>query len=141
MEGAEQKQQVRRAQVIQVTVPFLQKAKADKPVDLTQKYNRAACENLLKRQFFYTQSFEIYGGVSGFFDYGPLGAGIKSNIEQMWRQHFILEDDMLEISCTNIMAEDVLKTSVSTESLIFNTPISDTFLIDRDTLTSLRTSW
>ena len=66
---------------------------------------------MLKRQFFYTQAFEIYGGVSGLYDYGPLGAGIKANVEDMWRKHFILEDDMLEIACTNITLSDCLKTS------------------------------
>lgn len=49
--------------------------------------------------------------MSGFYDFGPLGATIKANIENLWRHHFILEDDMLEIFCTNIMLEDVLKAS------------------------------
>ena len=43
-------------------------------VDLTKKYKRKECENLLKQKFFYVPSFEIYGGVSGLYDYGPLGS-------------------------------------------------------------------
>ena len=82
-----------------------------KPVDFAKKYNRKECENLLKRQFFYTQSFEIYGGAAGFYDYGPLGSALKTNVENMWRQHFILEDDMLEMTCSNLILHDVLKTS------------------------------
>lgn len=80
---------------------------------MTKKYNRKECENLLKRQFFYIQSFEIYGGVAGLYDYGPLGSALKANIENLWRQHFILEDDMLELTTTNMTLSDVLKTSVS----------------------------
>jgi glycyl-tRNA synthetase len=74
---------------------------------------RKECEDLLKRKFFFVPSFEIYGGVAGLYDYGPLGSCLKSNVEQLWRQHFILEDDMLEVGCTNITPEEVLKTSVS----------------------------
>lgn len=85
--------------------------KDNKPVDYKKKYMRTECENLLKRQFFYAQAFEIYGGVSGLYDYGPLGSAIKTNVENLWRQHFILEDDMLELSCTNMVLSDVLKTS------------------------------
>jgi len=95
---------------------------------LAKKYNRVSCENLLKRQFFYSQAFDIYGGVSGLYDYGPLGAALKSNIEMLWRQHFVLEDDMLEVSCTNITLGSVLKTSVSfiygTRSNPINTPLT-----------------
>lgn len=66
------------------------------------------------RKFFYTQAFEIYGGVSGLYDYGPLGSALKAKVENHWRNHFILEEDMLEMTCTNMTLSDVLKTSVST---------------------------
>ena len=78
------------------------------------------CEDLLKRKFFYTQSFEIYGGVSGFYDFGPLGSSLKANLEAQWRKHFILEEDMLELTCTCITLSDVLKTSVSISIQLFN---------------------
>lgn len=79
--------------------------------DLSIKYSRKMCEDLLKRKFFYTPSFEIYGGVSGFYDFGPLGSAMKNNLEAYWRKHFILEEDMLELTCTCITLSDVLKTS------------------------------
>ena len=82
-----------------------------KPVDLAKKYRRKECEDLLKRKFFINNSFEIYGGCAGFFDFGPLGSALKSNVENLWRQHFVLEEDMLEITATCLMLEDVLKTS------------------------------
>ena len=66
---------------------------------------------MLKRKFFTIPSFEIYGGVAGFFDYGPLGCAVKNNIEQLWRQHFVLEEDMLEVGCSNLVLGDVLQTS------------------------------
>ncbi|CAF3843616.1 unnamed protein product, partial [Adineta steineri] len=58
---------------------------------------RLEMENLLKRRFFYDQSFSIYGGVNGLYDYGPVGCAIKTNIINLWRRHFILEEQMLEI--------------------------------------------
>jgi glycyl-tRNA synthetase len=67
----------------------------------------------LKQKFFYTPSFEIYGGVSGLYDYGPLGSQLKSNVEAIWRQHFVLEEDMLEVTCSNLTLDQVLETSVS----------------------------
>lgn len=79
--------------------------------DLAKKYKRKDVEDLLKRKFFTVPSFEIYGGVAGFFDYGPLGCAVKNNIEQLWRNHFVLEEDMLEIGCTSLMLGEVLKTS------------------------------
>jgi len=56
-------------------------AKKEKAVDLTKKYNRKECESLLIRKFFFTQAFEIYGGVAGLYDFGPLGSALKGNIE------------------------------------------------------------
>lgn len=79
--------------------------------DLAKKYKRKDVEDLLKRKFFTVPSFEIYGGVAGFFDYGPLGCAVKNNIEQLWRNHFVLEEDMLEIGCTSLMLGEVLRTS------------------------------
>jgi glycyl-tRNA synthetase len=49
--------------------------------------------------------------VSGFYDYGPLGCALKQNVETLWRNHFVLEEDMLEVSCSNITLDEVLKTS------------------------------
>ena len=40
-------------------------------------FDRVKMEDLLKRRFFYDQSFAIYGGVSGQFDFGPMGCAIK----------------------------------------------------------------
>ena len=83
----------------------------EKTVKLVDKYQRKKVEDLLKRRFFVIQAFEIYGGVAGLFDFGPLGCALKTNVEALWRNHFILEEDMLEVSATCLTPECVLKTS------------------------------
>ncbi|XP_035207328.1 glycine--tRNA ligase-like [Stegodyphus dumicola] len=74
-------------------------------------FDRARMEDLLKRRFYVDQSFAIYGGVTGQFDFGPVGCGIKNNILSLWRSHFILEEQMLEVDCTILTPENVLKAS------------------------------
>uniref|UniRef100_A0A671WE64 Glycine--tRNA ligase n=1 Tax=Sparus aurata TaxID=8175 RepID=A0A671WE64_SPAAU len=73
--------------------------------------DRVKMEDALKRRFFYDQAFAIYGGVSGLYDFGPVGCALKNNILQVWRQHFIQEEQILEIDCTMLTPEPVLKTS------------------------------
>ncbi|MGH0139698.1 UNVERIFIED_CONTAM: hypothetical protein FKN15_042985, partial [Acipenser sinensis] len=73
--------------------------------------DRPKLEDTLKRRFFYDQAFAIYGGVSGLYDFGPVGCALKNNIIQLWRQHFIQEEQILEIDCTMLTPEAVLKTS------------------------------
>ena len=68
-------------------------------------------EDLCKRRFFFTPAFSIYGGVAGLYDLGPPGCALKANMESLWRQHFIIYDNMFEISCTCLTPEQVLKTS------------------------------
>ncbi|KAA8903360.1 hypothetical protein TRICI_005718 [Trichomonascus ciferrii] len=76
-----------------------------------QPFNRENLEGLLKRRFFFAPSFDIYGGVSGLYDYGPPGCSLQANIIDTWRKHFILEEDMLEVDCTAMTPHEVLKTS------------------------------
>lgn len=73
--------------------------------------NRRDLEDLCKRRFFFRQGSEIYGGVSGFFTYGPPGCALKTNIIQAWRNHFVIEEQMMEIEDTCIMPHAVLKAS------------------------------
>merc|ERR1712241_1177901 len=74
-------------------------------------FDRAKMEDLLKRRFFYDQSFAIYGGISGQFDFGPMGCAMKSNLLNAWRSFFVLEEQMLEVDCTMLTPETVLKAS------------------------------
>jgi glycyl-tRNA synthetase len=87
--------------------------------DLVEKYRRPLLENVIRRRFFVIPAFEIYNnGVAGLYDYGPTGCALKNNIEAYWREHFILEDNMLEICGTCLTPEVVLKTSVNINKLI-----------------------
>lgn len=81
-----------------------------------ESIDRLKMEDLLKRRFFYDQSFSIYGGVTGLYDYGPMGCAIKANMLAEWRRHFILEEQMLEVDCSILTPEDVLKSVERTRS-------------------------
>ena len=48
--------------------------------------------NYCKQYGFIYQGSEIYGGLANTWDYGPLGAKLKNNIKDCWRQHFINEN-------------------------------------------------
>ncbi|XP_004235848.2 glycine--tRNA ligase, mitochondrial 1 [Solanum lycopersicum] len=72
---------------------------------------RQAVTNTLERRLFYIPSFKIYRGVAGLYDYGPPGCAVKSNVLAFWRQHFVLEENMLEVDCPCVTPEAVLKAS------------------------------
>ncbi|KAH0868193.1 hypothetical protein HID58_075215 [Brassica napus] len=78
---------------------------------LNREAFRQAVVNTLERRLFYIPSFKIYRGVAGLFDYGPPGCAVKSNVLSFWRQHFILEENMLEVDCPCVTPEVVLKAS------------------------------
>ena len=67
-------------------------------------------------------SFEIYGGLSGFYDYGPVGTRIKNKLVSEWRRFYVEEEGALEVSTTTILPEEVLKASGHIES--FADPIA-----------------
>src|SRR5947207_2090591 len=46
--------------------------------------------SLCKRRGFVFQASEIYGGINGFWDYGPLGAQLKKNLREAWWQDMIM---------------------------------------------------
>lgn len=72
---------------------------------------RQAVVNTLERRLFYIPAFKIYRGVAGLYDYGPPGCAVKSNVLAFWRQHFVLEENMLEVDCPCVTPEVVLKAS------------------------------
>ena len=62
---------------------------------------------LAKRRGFMFGSSEIYGGIGGFFDYGPLGAILKKNVkEAWWREMVELRDDVVAFDSSIIMHPD-----------------------------------
>src|ERR1700730_13064713 len=49
--------------------------------------------SLCKRRGFGFQASEIYGGLPGFYDYGPLGVELVNNIKQEWWRAMVREQD------------------------------------------------
>ncbi len=59
---------------------------------------------LAKRRGFIFQSSEIYGGIGGFFDYGPLGAILKRNVKNAWWREIVeLRDDVVAFDSSIVM--------------------------------------
>src|SRR6266511_2740847 len=60
--------------------------------------------SLCKRRGFVFQSSEIYGGIGGFWDYGPLGVELKNNIKRAWWKATVQErDDVVGLDASIIM--------------------------------------
>ncbi len=68
--------------------------------------------SLCKRRGFIFQSSEIYGGINGFWDYGPLGCELKRNIrDSWWRSVVRLREDVVGLDATIIMHPAIWKAS------------------------------
>ena len=52
--------------------------------------------SLCKRRGFIYQSNEIYGGLRGLYDYGPLGVELKNNLKQAWWRAMVYDRDDVE---------------------------------------------
>lgn len=67
---------------------------------------------LCKRRGFIYPSSEIYGGIAGFWDYGPLGNELLNNIKQLWWDKFISDrEDMYGIRSSIVMSPKVWEAS------------------------------
>lgn len=59
--------------------------------------------SLAKRRGFVFQSSEIYGGINGFWDYGPVGVELRNNIKQFWWKKIVqLRDDVVGVDTSII---------------------------------------
>jgi glycyl-tRNA synthetase len=68
--------------------------------------------SLCKRKGFIFQSSEIYGGINGFWDYGPLGAELKRNLRTTWWNAMMRErEDVVPLDATIIMHPAIWKAS------------------------------
>lgn len=68
--------------------------------------------SLAKRRGFIWPSSEIYGGLSGVWDWGPMGAQLKQNIKRLWWRTFVEErDDMFGVDAGILMNANVWKAS------------------------------
>lgn len=78
------------------------------------KYEKISA--LARRRGFFWSSYEIYGGVSGFINWGPLGSVMKRKIEDKFRDMFIRRLGLYEIETPIISPEIVFKASGHLES-------------------------
>ncbi len=68
--------------------------------------------SLCKRRGFIFPGSEIYGGIGGFYDFGPLGVELKYNIKQVWWQTNVRDrDDVVGVSAAIIMNPKVWEAS------------------------------
>ncbi len=68
--------------------------------------------SLCKRRGFIFPSSEVYGGINGFWDYGPLGVELKRNIKDAWwTDNVRSRDDMVGLDCSIIMNPRVWEAS------------------------------
>ena len=80
--------------------------------------------SLCKRRGFIFQSNDIYGGVKGLYDYGPMGVELKNNLKQSWWKSMVYERDDVEGLDSNILTgPDVLKHSGHEDT--FSDPLVD----------------
>ena len=74
--------------------------------------------SLCKRRGFIFQSSEIYGGIGGFWDYGPLGVELKSNVKGAWWKAIVQErDDMVGLDAAILMNPSVWEASGHVDTL------------------------
>jgi glycyl-tRNA synthetase len=94
---------------------------------MTGKENTQRMEkivSLCKRRGFIFQSSEIYGGLNGVWDYGPLGTELKNNLKQCWWQVMVRErDDVVGLDGAILTHPAVLKASGHVDT--FTDPMVD----------------
>ncbi len=79
---------------------------------MTDKQSMDTFVSLCKRRGFVFQSSEIYGGLGGFWDYGPLGVELKNNIKRSWWRNTVQERaDVVGIETSIIMNPRVWEAS------------------------------
>ncbi|KAL3922747.1 MAG: hypothetical protein SGILL_002038 [Bacillariaceae sp.] len=130
---------VKALQVLKISAAELaEKVKGNEP-----EFNRKAFDDLIIRKMFVVPSFEIHGGVKGLFDLGPPACGLKSTATpkqqaamiDLWRKHFVLTENMLEMECTCLTPEVVLKTSGHverfTDLMVRDTETAECFRADK----------
>jgi glycyl-tRNA synthetase len=106
-------------------------------LDITEPFGKLAAlmaepkENLLmekivslcKRRGFIFQSSEIYGGINGFWDYGPLGAELKRNVKDLWWRWMTRDrEDVVGLEATIIMHPQIWRASGHVDT--FSDPMS-----------------
>jgi glycyl-tRNA synthetase len=80
--------------------------------DNTKTLSMETLASLCKRRGFIFQSSELYGGINGFWDYGPLGCELKRNLKEAWWKAMVrTREDVVGLDATIIMHPDIWKAS------------------------------
>ncbi|MDD2520050.1 MAG: glycine--tRNA ligase, partial [Kiritimatiellae bacterium] len=79
---------------------------------MSKKLDMEILASLCKRRGFIFQSSELYGGINGFWDYGPLGCELKRNIKDAWWKAVVrTREDVVGLEATIIMHPSIWKAS------------------------------
>ena len=95
---------------ISFTAPRALQTLLDPMAELKENTLMEKIVSLCKRRGFIFQSSEIYGGINGFWDYGPLGAELKRNVKELWWNTMTRQrDDVAGLEATIIMSPQNLE--------------------------------
>ncbi|MBF0103961.1 MAG: glycine--tRNA ligase [Deltaproteobacteria bacterium] len=80
--------------------------------------------SLCKRRGFIFQGSEIYGGINGFWDFGPMGVELRQNVKKFWWQHMVaMRDDVVGVDTAIIAHPETWRASGHIDS--FSDPMVD----------------
>ena len=87
---------------------------------MSKNFSQTSLEDIVslcKRRGFIYPGSDVYGGLSGTWDYGPLGVALKRNVMQLWWKMFVTDrDDMLGVDTAVLMNQKVWQASGHTET-------------------------
>ena len=89
------------------------------PDNSSSKVTMEKLVSLCQRRGFIFPSSDIYGGLSGCWDYGPVGMELKRNVKEAWWRHAVQErDDMVGLDTSILMNSKVWEASGHTERMV-----------------------
>ncbi|KAG0419073.1 Glycine--tRNA ligase, partial [Dictyocoela roeselum] len=105
-----------------------------------------ALDSVLRKRLFILPSFYPYGGVSGLYDYGPIGLSLKTNILEIFRRIFVgSNDNIYEVETSLLTPYAVLKASGHVDKfcdlLVFDRVTGDCYRADhylKEALTKIK---
>jgi glycyl-tRNA synthetase len=106
---------------LDITRRFANTARSMAEVKVNELMERIV--SLCKRRGFIFQSSEIYGGLNGFWDYGPLGAQLKRNVKEYWWRSMTQREDVVGLDASIIMHPKIWEASGHTST--FADPMVD----------------
>ena len=66
---------------------------------------------MLRRRGVILPAFEIHGGAKGLYDFGPVGGRLRAKVQEVWRDHWLSQGDVVEVSCPTVTPFAVLEAS------------------------------